>query len=283
MEWPSPQFVSRLWKQTSGVPRPMGRSNKHHRRPWYTWSKHHGCHPSEHTGQAMLITTGANKHHSMRSRCPNRVLRRKMCCSPPCSSITVPDRQTHRARDARLIATGLGEDCWPRELPDEFANNLIQAPAKLTRRSSDMLVLLADLQLLRDEGERGLGHFSPPVVDDQGMPSVGHLADFRDGGIFLLLLVGGIGDRHRGGVVFLARDDQEWSTLGVLRIDLGFRPRVEVGGGCLEEWHARSGHRKRLVQLVGFVFVHLVGEGETELLVGQWDGSIVVQRVAQHR
>ena len=130
MEWPSPQFVSRLWKQTSGVPRPMGRSNKHHRRPWYTWSKHHGCHPSEHTGQAMLITTGANKHRSMRSRCPNRVLRRKMCCSPPCSSTTVRDRQTHRTRDARLIAAGLGEDCWPRESPIAFANSLIQEPAR---------------------------------------------------------------------------------------------------------------------------------------------------------
>src|SRR5712692_1806021 len=147
--------------------------------------------------------------------------------------------------------------------------------AKLARRSSDMLRLLADLQLLRDEGERGLGHFTPPVVDDQGMPAVGHLADFRDGGIFLLLLVGGIGDRYRGGVVFLARDDQEWSTLGILRVDLGFRPRVEVGGGCLEERHARSGHRKRLVQLVRFALVYGVGEGETELLV--------VQRVAQHR
>src|SRR6266566_6004002 len=100
-------------------------------------------HPSGHACQAMLITTEANTHRSMRSRCPNRVLRRMMCCSPPCSSSTVRDRQTHRARDARLIATGLGEDCWPRELPDEFANNLIQAPAKLARRSSDMLVLLA--------------------------------------------------------------------------------------------------------------------------------------------
>ncbi len=34
---------------------------------------------------------------------------------------------------------------------------------------------------------------------------------------------------------------------------------------------------------MGFVFVHRVGEGETELLVGQWDGPVVVQRVAQHR
>ena len=71
----------------------------------------------------------------------------------------VRDRQTYRARDARLIATGLGEDCWPRESPIAFANSLIQAPAKLARRSSDMLRRLADLQLLRDERERGLGHF----------------------------------------------------------------------------------------------------------------------------
>src|SRR5437868_13301156 len=88
--------------------------------------------------------------------------------------------------------------------------------AKLARRSSDTLRLLADLELLRDEGERGLGHFTPPVVNDQGMSAIGHLVDLRDGGILLLLLVGGIGDRHRGGVVFLARDDQEWSTRGVL-------------------------------------------------------------------
>ena len=70
-----------------------------------------------------------------------------------------------------------------------------------------MLRLLADLQLLRDEGERGLGHFPPPVVNDQRMSAIGHLVNFRDGGILLLLLIGGIGDRRRGGVVFLARND----------------------------------------------------------------------------
>jgi len=109
---------------------------------------------------------------------------------------------------SHVASTGLGEDCWPRELPYEFANNLIQAPAKLALRSSDMPRLLAFPKLLRDEGERSLGHFSPAVVDDQGMPAIGHLADLGHAGIFLLLLVGGIGDRHRGGVVFLARDDQ---------------------------------------------------------------------------
>src|SRR5438105_9944645 len=94
------------------------------------------------------------------------------------------------------------------------------------------LFLLALSKMLCDEGERGLGHLTPPVVNDQGMPAVGHLVNFRDGGILLLLLIGGIGDRRRGGVVMLARNDQQWSTCRILRIDLGFRPGVEVGGGC---------------------------------------------------
>jgi hypothetical protein len=46
-------------------------------------------------------------------------------------SANVRDRQTHRARDAQLIAIGLGEDCWPRESRDEFASSLIQEPATL--------------------------------------------------------------------------------------------------------------------------------------------------------
>src|SRR2546421_7295602 len=87
--------------------------------------------------------------------------------------------------------------------------------AKLARRSSDMLRLLADLQLLRDEGERGLGHFTPPVVNYQGMSAIGHLVNFRDGGILLLLLVGGIGDRRRGGGVFRAWYGSQRSTCPV--------------------------------------------------------------------
>src|SRR2546421_7472606 len=76
----------------------------------------------------------------------------------------------------------------------------------LARRTSEMLRLLADLELLRDEGERGLGHFTPPVVNDQGMPAVGHLVNFRDGRILLLLLIGGTGDRRWGGAALLARN-----------------------------------------------------------------------------
>ena len=43
-----------------------------------------------------------------------------------------------------------------------------QGPAaKLARRSRGILRLLADLQLLRDEGERDLSHLTPPVVDGE--------------------------------------------------------------------------------------------------------------------
>src|SRR5207244_8075843 len=102
-------------------------------------------------------------------------------------------------------------------------------------------------------------------------------------GILLLFLIGGMGDRPRHGVVVLTRDDQQWSTLGILRVDPGFGPRVEVGGGRLEDRHTGAGHRVRLVQDVRFALVYRVGEGETELLVGQWDGTRVVEGVAQHR
>src|SRR6266852_2640720 len=115
------------------------------------------------------------------------------------------------------------------------------------------------------------------------MPAVGYFLDFGHGGISLLLLVGGIGNSPRDGVVFLAGDDQEWSTLGVLRVDLGLRPRVEVGGGSLEERRAGGRHRKRLEQLVCFALVHGIGEGETELLEGKWDGPVVVERVPNNR
>ena len=101
--------------------------------------------------------------------------------------------------------------------------------------------LLADLQLLRDEGERGLGHVTPPMVDSQRMPAVGHLAELRDRGIVLLQLVSSSDDRQRDRMVFLARDEQERSTRGVLGVDLVFRPRVEVGGSGLEEGRAGTG------------------------------------------
>src|SRR6266550_9260140 len=143
--------------------------------------------------------------------------------------------------------------------------------------------LLALLKLLRYEREGGLGHFTPAVVNGQGMPAARYFVDLRHAGILLLLLVGGMGNRPRHGVVVLARDDQQRSTSRILRVDLSFRPWVEVGGGCLEERHTGAGHRVRLVQLVRFALVDSVGEGETELLVSKRDGAGVVEGVAQDR
>src|SRR5258708_5920632 len=40
-----------------------------------------------------------------------------------------------------------------------------------------------------------------------------------------------MGNRPRHGVVVLTGDDQQRSTLGILRVDLCFRPRVGIGGG----------------------------------------------------
>src|SRR5713101_5246853 len=105
--------------------------------------------------------------------------------------------------------------------------------------------LLAFLKLLRDERERGLGYVTPPVVNRQGMPAVVYFTDLRHAGILLLLLIGGMGNRPRHGVVVLAGDDQQWSTLGILRVDLGLRPRVEIGSGRLEDRHTRAGYRVR--------------------------------------
>src|SRR6266571_3586024 len=105
------------------------------------------------------------------------------------------------------------------------------------------------------------------------MPATGYFADLSDSWIFLLSLVGGMGNRPRHGVVVLAGDDQQRSTPGILRVDLGFRPRVEIGGGRLEDRHTRAGHRVRLVEFMRLALVDGVGEGVTELLVGQWNGA----------
>src|SRR6266702_8830101 len=115
------------------------------------------------------------------------------------------------------------------------------------------------------------------------MPAVGYFMDLSHAGILLLLLVGGMRNSPRDGVVVLAGDDQQRPTLGILRVDLGFRPRVEIGGGRLEERHTGAGHRVHLVQLVSFALVYGVGEGETELLVGKRDGAGVVEGIAQDR
>src|SRR6266436_205129 len=160
----------------------------------------------------------------------------------------------------------------------ELTANSRVRPLELT--SNDRL--LADLQLLGDEGECGLGHLTPAVVNRQGMPATGYFAELRDGGIVLLQLVLSSDDRQRDGMVFLARDEQEWSTRGVPCVDPVFRPGVEIGGSGLEEGRAGTGNRIPVIELVGFVFLQRIGKAVAELLVGQGDGPMVVGGIAQN-
>src|SRR5260370_25575892 len=115
------------------------------------------------------------------------------------------------------------------------------------------------------------------------MVASGGCGGLGDGGSVLVQLVSRRDDRQRDRMVLLARNEQEWATLGVLGVDLVFRPGVEVGGRSLEDWRAGTGDRVRFVQLVGFVLIDGVSEGITELLVGQRDGPAVVEWSAQHR
>src|SRR6266508_2660623 len=69
------------------------------------------------------------------------------------------------------------------------------------------------------------------MVDGERVPAVGHLDDFGHALVVLLLLVGGVGDRRRHGVVPLAGDDQQRTTAGVGGVDLGLGPGVEIGSG----------------------------------------------------
>src|SRR5260370_38726072 len=111
------------------------------------------------------------------------------------------------------------------------------------RRSSERPRLLDDRELLCDEGEGNLSHITPPMVNDQGMSSIGDCAELGDGGIVLLHLVSSRDDHQRDRMVLLARNEQEGATLGGLCVDPVFRPRVEVGGRRLED--CRAGTRER--------------------------------------
>jgi hypothetical protein len=149
-------------------------------------------------------------------------------------------------------------------------------------RTSDTPRLLAFPKLLGDEGERDLSHFTPPMVNGQGMSAIGDFAELRDSGIVFLQLVSRRDDRQRDGMVFLARDEQEGSTRGVPGVELVFRPRIEVSGSSLEDWRAGTGDRKHVVEGVGFVFLQRISKAVPELLEGQGDGPMVVGGIAQH-
>src|SRR5260370_19025606 len=103
------------------------------------------------------------------------------------------------------------------------------------RRSSEMPRFLADRELLCDEGEGNLSHITPPMVNDQGMSSIGDCAELGDGGILLLQMVSSQDDPHRDPMVLLAPNAQEWATLWGLGVDLVFPPGGAVGGRSLAD------------------------------------------------
>src|SRR5439155_25773463 len=101
--------------------------------------------------------------------------------------------------------------------------------------------------------------------------------------VVLLLVVGGVWDRRWDRVILLARDDQERPAVGILGVDLGFGPGVEVRRRRLEERDARRRYGEVLVQLLSLILADGVGEGVAELLVGQRDRPVAVEGIAKHR
>src|SRR3954454_12171281 len=85
------------------------------------------------------------------------------------------------------------------------------------------------------ESERGLRDLTPAAVDREGVASSDDLHDLCDALVALLLLVRRVRNRPRNGVVDIAGDDEHRAAVGTLRLDLRFRPRVEVRGRGLEQ------------------------------------------------
>ncbi len=134
--------------------------------------------------------------------------------------------------------------------------------------------------MLLDECERGFGHFTPAMINGKRVAPIQNLLDLGYGGILLLLLERGIGNRPRYRVVFLAGNDEQRPTLRILNINLGFCPRVQIGRSRLEDRPTGAGYRVSLIQSMRFFLVYGIGEGETELIVGQRDGAGVVEWIA---
>src|ERR1700722_5983788 len=132
-----------------------------------------------------------------------------------------------------------------------------------------------------DEGERGLRHVLPAVVDGQRVSAaldLGYLGHVR---IVLLLLERGVGDGPRDGVVAAAADEQHRSAARVRGVDLRLGPRVEVLGRGLEQRQPGGRHREGLVQPPGLVLADRVGEGVAKRLVGEGHGRVSVRWVVQ--
>src|SRR5436190_13043736 len=130
-----------------------------------------------------------------------------------------------------------------------------------------------------DELERLVADLPPAAVDRERVPTVGDLDDLSDAVISLLELVGGVRDCPGDGVILLAGDDQKWSALWILGVDLGLTPGVEVRRCCLEERLPGTGHGVGLVELGRLVLAHDVGERVAELIVGERHRSVSIRGV----
>ena len=129
---------------------------------------------------------------------------------------------------------------------DMSAKQDIGRPGYVNNSQAHVEGTLAPLDALRqperlieplDEVECDLGHLAPAMVDRERVASVRDLDDLRDSRIVLLPLVRRVRDRPGHGVVLLAIDDQQRTPVGVLGVDLGLGPRVEVRIAHLHERH----------------------------------------------
>src|SRR5258708_19409762 len=92
-----------------------------------------------------------------------------------------------------------------------------------------------------DECQGRVGHLAPARIDDERVPAVGQLDDLGHPRVALLLLVGSFSNRRRDGVILYAFDDQKRAALGILGVDLGLGPGVEVLIASLENSSPRAG------------------------------------------
>src|SRR5215217_7922283 len=134
-----------------------------------------------------------------------------------------------------------------------------------------------------DERERLVGDLTPAAVDGQRVSPAGDLLDLGHAGVVLLLLVGGVDDRRRDGVIQLAGEEQQRPPVGVLGVDLVLGPGIQVGRRGLPQRLAGGRHRELLIQLLGLLLADGVGEAVAELLEGERHRPVTVGRVAQHR
>src|SRR5438270_3988856 len=147
--------------------------------------------------------------------------------------------------------------------PKTTASAPRSAASHQVRDISESIIVSPDfLDEALDERERGVRDLAPAIVDDQRVPAVGHLNNLGHAVISLLLLVRGVGDGPRNGVVFLAGNDQQRSSFRVLGVDLCLGPWVEVRGSCLEQRHTGSRSGQVRVQLVRVVLNRRASKAE---------------------